>query len=109
MRIKRFVVIASLSVLTACTAKGMYSFAKFHAVERDFAQVKLGQPSGSVIQLLGRPNYHSGACLEDLKLGQDCVNEFVYSHPFAPLVPEYYVVDFSADRKVIGADHLISP
>jgi hypothetical protein len=28
----------------------------------------------------------------------------VYSHPFAPLVPEYYIVAFSPEDRVIEAD-----
>jgi hypothetical protein len=38
-----------------------------------------------------------------------CVEEFVYAHPYAPLVPEYWVVDFNSNHRVIDSQHLISP
>jgi hypothetical protein len=109
MRIKRIAAVLSLCTLAACVAKGTLSFRHFHIVERDFPQVQLGQSSDSVIRLLGRPNYHSGACLQDLDSSPDCVTELVYSYPFAPYIPEYYVVDFSSENRVISANHLISP
>src|ERR1700677_5004273 len=109
MQKKRVAGIVSLCVAGAGIARGAISFAHFHAVERDFDQVQVGESSGSVIRLLGRPNFHSGACLQDLRVSQGCTSELVYSHPFAPLEPEYYVVDLSADKKVISADHLIPP
>ncbi len=39
---------------------------------------------------------------------KDCSYEYVYSHPFAPLVPEYYVVVFT-DDSVIHTAVLRSP
>jgi len=55
------------------------------------------------------PNYHAGACGEIGSAQKDCALEYVYSHPFAPYAPEYYVVSFSPDDRVIDSKHLISP
>jgi len=109
MRLKRIAGILTLGAFAVCTVRGALSFRHFHVVERDFDEIQVGQTSESVIQLLGRPNYHSGACLQDLDSSTDCASELVYSYPFAPLVPEYYVVDFASDNRVIAANHLISP
>jgi hypothetical protein len=109
MRIKRLARIVSLCAIAACVAKGAFSFLRFHFVQRDFDQVELGQSTDAVTRLLGHPNYHSGVCLPDMESSSECTSELVYSHPFAPLIPEYFVVDFSADGKVISADHLDSP
>jgi hypothetical protein len=38
-----------------------------------------------------------------------CVEEFTYAHPYAPYVPEYWVVDFNSSHQVINRVHLISP
>ncbi len=40
---------------------------------------------------------------------RNCAVEYVYSHPFAPLVPEYYIVSFSPEDRVIEADEWDSP
>lgn len=39
----------------------------------------------------------------------NCATEYVYSHPLAPFLPDYYVFSFSADGRVIQAIHLVSP
>jgi len=39
----------------------------------------------------------------------NCDEEYEYSHPFAPLVPQYFIVSFSEDDKVIEAKSLTSP
>jgi hypothetical protein len=85
------------------------SFTQFHAVEKNFAQVQAGQPRSSVIDRLGKPNYHEGKCGDDFSPPPNCAQEFAYSHPFAPLDPEYFVVWFSPDGRVILTQHRESP
>jgi hypothetical protein len=38
-----------------------------------------------------------------------CTEELIYAHPYAPYVPEYWVVDFNSSHRVISTAHLISP
>jgi len=58
---------------------------------------------------MGKPNYHSGPCGVIHFPDKSCAKEYVYSHPFAPLVPEYYIVAFSSDDRVIEAAPWSSP
>ncbi|HTW81473.1 MAG TPA: hypothetical protein VME23_18150 [Terracidiphilus sp.] len=108
MKVKRVTLVLALIAVLLLTARTMHSFSRFHAVAERFDSVHEGQSWDSVIALLGRPNYHEGSCLQDLS-GSGCVRELVYSYPFAPLIPEYYVVDFSANDRVIWTAHLNSP
>jgi hypothetical protein len=58
---------------------------------------------------MGKPNYYAGRCGVIHVPDKRCAVEYVYSHPFAPLVPEYYIVSFSSDDRVIEADQWDSP
>jgi hypothetical protein len=108
VKVKRIIAVLAGIAALLLTARTLHSFSRFHSVVERFDSVHEGQSWDNVITLLGKPNYHEGSCLQDLS-GSGCVKELVYSYPFAPLVPEYYVVDFSANDRVISADHLISP
>jgi hypothetical protein len=101
--------IVSLGVLTAISLKCTISFSRFHSVERKFEQIQKGQSDSYVIASLGRPNYHEGGCSLDLSPPSNCFKEYVYSHPFAPFAPEYYVVWFSSDGLLLLTEHEISP
>jgi hypothetical protein len=103
------VVVVVVVVLVAATARTSVSFARFSNVERKFASVQDGESRVSVITRLGRPNYYSGRCGVIHVPEKGCVTEDVYSHPFAPLIPEYYIVSFSSDDRVIEADQWDSP
>jgi hypothetical protein len=101
--------IAAVFALVLVVLKAANSFRRFSYVERDFDSVQVGQSRAIVVAKLGKPNYHDGQCLTDLGARSDCATELVYSHPFAPWLPEYYVVELSPDGHVISAEHLISP
>src|SRR5580692_3470159 len=97
MRKRSIVAAAFLSLTCGLGIWAAYSFGRFNQIQRDFTKVQAGQSSASVIAALGKPNYHSGACLQDLTNTPKCSKQLVYSHPFAPLVPEYYVVSLTSD------------
>jgi hypothetical protein len=109
MRKSRVIGTSLCALALGLGARLEFSFIHFHHVEREFPSVQLGQSSDSVISMLGKPNYHSGECLQDLTNSATCNRQLVYSYPFAPLIPEYYVVSFSSDDKVIDAEKLDSP
>lgn len=109
MRLKRLPLITFGSLLVLLGARTAYTFHRWHGVLRDFEKIQSGQTTATVQSMLGAPNYHSGRCLQDLRISDKCSSELVYSHPFAPFAPEYVVVDFDANGKVIAAGHLISP
>ena len=105
-RVIRIAVLALTSLLAGWAA---FTFTRFRIVEHQFPSVKLGDSRESVVSRLGDPNFHHGPCGVIHVAAKKCVTEYVYSHPFAPLLPDYYIVSFSAESKVIEADRWTSP
>ncbi len=96
-------------VLLVLTVRTVVAFARFSKVEREFSFVQDGQSRAAVITKIGKPNYYAGKCGVIHVPIKTCAVEYVYSHPFAPLIPEYYIVSFSSDDRVIEADQWDSP
>jgi hypothetical protein len=96
-------------VLFVLAVRTIYVFARFSKVERQFTSVQTGDSRDSVVTKIGKPNYHSDGCGVIHAPDKGCATEYVYSHPFAPFIPEYYIVYFSSDGRVINADRWDSP
>lgn len=108
-RFRRVTAITSVGVVLLVGSQIAVAFHRYGTVEREFASVLPGGTRPSVVDALGMPN-HSGRCGTLTNFSPaGCALEYVYSHPFAPVLPEYYVVSFSADGRVIRADRLDSP
>ena len=105
----RVALILGLCVLLALAIKTVIAFGRYAKAERSFASVQMGDTRASVIGRMGKPNYHAGKCGVIHLPDKNCAMEYVYSHPFAPLVPEYYIVSFSPEDRVIEADEWDSP
>ena len=105
----RVSLILSLCVLLVIAAKTVIAFGRYAKAERSFASVQIGDSRASVIGRMGKPNYHEGKCGVIHFPDKNCALEYVYSHPFAPLIPEYYIVSFSPEDRVIEADEWDSP
>jgi hypothetical protein len=108
-RSPRLVLIFGTVVLIALAARTTVSFARFSKVEREFGFIQDGESRASVIARLGKPNYHAAKCGVIHVPLKSCAVEYVYSHPFAPFLPDYYIVSFSADDHVVEADRWTSP
>ena len=105
----RIALIFSLCLLLALAIKTVIAFGRYAKSERSFASVQIGDSRVSVIGRMGKPNYYEGKCGVIHFPDKNCTLEYVYSHPFAPLVPEYYIVSFSPEDRVIEADAWSSP
>jgi hypothetical protein len=105
----RVALILSFCLLLAIAAKTFIAFGRYTKAEKSFASVQIGDSRASVIGRMGKPNYHEGKCGVIHFPDKNCAVEYVYSHPFAPLVPEYYIVAFSPEDRVIEADEWDSP
>ena len=105
----RVTLILSFTVSALLATKAAVAFSRYAKAQRSFPSIQIGDSRASVIGKMGRPNYYLGQCGVIHVPGKGCATEFVYSHPFAPLVPEYYIVSFSQDDKVIEADVWDSP
>jgi hypothetical protein len=109
--VKRRKVIIGISaiVLIAAAASTAVAFLRYERVEGRFSSIQTGDSLDSVMAKLGRPNYYEGKCGVIDVPDKNCSLEFVYSHPFAPIIPEYHIVAFSMDDRVIEADDWNSP
>ncbi len=105
----RVVTILGLCLLLVLATKTVIAFARYKKAERSFASVQIGDSRTSVMGRMGKPNYHEGKCGVIHFPDKNCAVEYVYSHPFAPLVPEYYIIAFSPEDRVIEADEWDSP
>lgn len=78
-------------------------------IERAVAQVRAGDERRSVLEKAGAP-WRDEAC-GTLSAGkpEGCINELVYAHPYAPYVPEYWIVYLDSGQHVLSQSHLISP
>ncbi len=109
MKRRRVAIAFGIVVALLVVTRAALAFRRFTIVERNFASIHQQDSREFVIAKLGSPNYHTGACGAISTSPPACATEYVYSHPFAPLLPDYYVISFSADYRVIAADRLTSP
>lgn len=108
-RLTRVILTVVASIFLVLAVKTVLAFARYSRVERGFASVHVGESRAVVITKIGNPNYHAGKCGVIHFPDKNCALEYVYSHPFAPIVPEYYIVSFSPDDRVIEAAPWSSP
>jgi hypothetical protein len=99
-------VVGIVLILGARLAKAYY---EFDIVERNFVWIRTGQSRPAVTAMLGKPNHHSGKCGRVLDSPSGCAVEYVYASPLAHWLPEYYVVWFSSEDRVIGASFTTLP
>jgi hypothetical protein len=105
----KFILIAIVIALVVVAARLELAFARYSRVERRFESVRVGDSKNDVIAKIGKPNYHAGKCGLIHAPDKACALEYVYSHPFAPIVPKYHIVAFSPDDRVIEASEWDSP
>ncbi len=108
MRISRkqklFAILVGSALFTSA-ARFSFAYLRFREVQRHFHHVAAGSSRAEVERLLGTPNNHAGQCGDIVPVRKGCVTEYVYSHPLAPLVPDYYIVTFSKEDIVIETIH----
>jgi hypothetical protein len=97
------------SAMFTAAARFSYSYLRYTTVGSRIHRVKPGATRQQVLDVLGAPNYHEGACGKIHPAHRGCATEFVYAHPFAPLLPDYYVVEFSKEGRAIEAERITSP
>src|SRR6267154_809088 len=103
------ILISVTSIVLVLAAQIIVAFVRYSKVLRGFASVHMGESRAVVITKIGKPNYYEGKCGVIHFPDQNCALEYVYSHPFAPILPTYYIVSFSPDDRVIEADWWDSP
>ena len=109
MKRKKIIALIAAILLLVSVVRLTFAFARYAIVERRFSSVRVGDNRDSVTTRLGRANYYHGKCGVIHIPDKNCAEEFVYSHPFAPIIPEYHIVAFASDGRVIESDDWDSP
>ena len=78
-------------------------------LESAFNELKVNDSREFVLKTMGRP-WKDDGCGEFLGgKSPGCSEEFVYANPFAPYVPEYWIVSFDSSGRVIDRYYTTSP
>jgi hypothetical protein len=101
-----FGVVVVVVLTTRTTVSTVVAFRRFKRVERECASIQRGESRESVTAKLGKPRW---ARCGGGPHRNDCNEEYGYSHPFAPLVPRYFILSFSDYDKVTEAKCFPSP
>jgi hypothetical protein len=87
----------------------IWPFLRVNRLEDSLSRVKDNDAKNVVLDRMGAPWKDEGCGQYLAGQPSGCAEEFIYAHPFAPYVPEYWVVDFNSDHRVINSVHLVSP
>ena len=68
-------------------------------------EVEIGDPNEAVRELLGEPS-SEGTCGKVSVAPSACVDEYVYKYYYTIFQPQYEVVWFNAEGKVMGGEHV---
>jgi hypothetical protein len=101
--------IVGTSLILILGLRTTMNYVQWTKVQREFDSVQVGQSRLTVLGKLGKPNWGAGRCDELFAAPPGCAIQYVYGHPFSPLDPDYYVVSFSAEDRVIQAGRSSSP
>lgn len=95
-----------LAMLVSVT--GIRNAIRVRTIEREFPSVKVGDSIAAVQRRLGDPG-RVEQCGFLASTPPGCAHEYIYTHPYAPVVPESWVVWVSRGGSVLAADRLTSP
>ncbi len=92
-----------LAVLLVCSVVTFGTLIRSRSLDKAFAKIKPGDTAQQVLALRGNPN-SVRSCGPVLNV-PSCAQEMVYAHPFAPLVPEYWLVALNSSGHVLQTAH----
>ena len=102
---------ASIAILIGALVCALISIPiiRVRFLESAFNNLKVNDPREAVLKMMGKPWKDDGC--GDFLGGKSpgCAEEFVYANPFAPYVPEYCIVSFDANMRVIDFYYTTSP
>lgn len=90
-----------------------WAILRHRQLEKDFDVITAGATEREVVKSLGRPKrvekcgeFFGPLPKEEL---DNCSKEYFYASPFAPLVPEYFVLRFDVNNRVTSKSPYTSP
>jgi hypothetical protein len=101
-------IVVTLGILIIVLIVIFWPFVRVHQIEAAFRKVSRNDTRSDVLNQMGNP-WNDGKCGFIGGPSADCVEEFIYAHPYAPLLPEYWVISFNRDRRVIDSVYSTSP
>jgi hypothetical protein len=106
---KRIVIALVLGLFLTAASLIVWPILRVRQLSDHYNYVKENDSSDSVLKHMGNPwkDEECGVYLGSKPVG--CVTDFIYAHPYAPYIPEYWVIRFDSNRRVINKVHLISP
>src|ERR1700760_4806498 len=97
-------------LLMALAIAGAFAWAYHHDQQLNARAglVTVGDPNEAVRELLGDPT-SEGSCGRVSPSPSGCTNEYLYQYYFNFFQPQYEVVWFNVEGKVIGEQHVRRP
>ena len=97
-------------LLLALAIAGALAWANHHdeQLSSRVSLVTVGDPNEAVRELLGEPS-SEGSCGRVSPSPSGCTDEYLYRYYFNLFQPQYEVVWFNAEGKVIGEQHVRRP
>lgn len=94
------IVLSLLAILVALAALTFGTLIGARHTEKAFASIHMGDSKVQVIHVMGEPR-HTSVCSSLPKPPEGCIQELLYAHPLAPVVPEYWIIRFGAAGNVL--------
>ena len=97
-------------IVIALAIVGGFTWAYHHDAElsKRVRMIELGDPDDAVRELLGEPS-SEGSCGTMTPAPSACVREYVYKYYYSIFQPQYEVIWFNDQRRVIGEQHVKRP
>ncbi len=97
-------------IVFALAIVGGFVWAYHHdqRLQQNAAMVNPGDPNEAVRELLGEPS-SEGSCGTLTVAPSACTDEYVYKYYYTIFQPQYEVVWFNAEGKVLGEQHVKHP
>ena len=97
-----------IGMALAIIAGFVWAYHHDQKLQQNAAMVNSGDPNEAVRELLGEPS-SEGSCGTVSPAPSSCNDEYVYKYYYTIFQPQYEVVWFNAEGKVIGAQHVRRP
>jgi hypothetical protein len=110
---KRFSYLIIGGIASAVSVWFVWAILRDKQLQKGFDEIAAEATEQEVVKYLGHPK-RVEKCGEffgplEKKEMEGCAREFFYASPFAPVLPQYYVVRFDANNHVKGKTPYTSP
>jgi hypothetical protein len=108
-QLKRNLVLIVIGLILIVLVLILWPVVMVRHLEGSFDEVQENDTKDLVLKRMGHPWKDEGCGKYLGGQAAGCAEEFIYAHPYAPYVPEYWVIDLNSSQRVMNHAHLISP